>query len=174
VTAFLAVYREGAETALMYQALLGSQAQTRPGVVGVALGFLVGLVVLAVIAALIRATSVRLPLQTFFKFTGLFLFALAVVFAGNGVFELQNAGILITTYVPWIGGGLPLLGLYPNLQVIVVQGILLVGALVAWVVIPRGTIVDGSNGPPPDGHRDSSPTITTGAGKAARIPVRAV
>jgi high-affinity iron transporter len=174
VTAFLAVYREGAETALMYQALLGSQAQTRPGVVGVALGFLVGLVVLAVIAGLIRATSVRLPLQTFFKFTGLFLFALAVVFAGNGVFELQNAGILITTYVPWLGGGLPLLGLYPNLQVIVVQGILLVGALVAWVVIPRGTLVDGSNGPVPDGRRDSSPPTTTGAGKTARIPVRAV
>jgi high-affinity iron transporter len=174
VTAFLAVYREGAETALMYQALLGSQGQTRPGLVGVALGFLVGMVVLAIIAGLIRATSVRLPLHTFFKFTGLFLFALAVVFAGNGVFELQNAGILITTRVPWLRGGLPLLGLYPNVQVMMVQGILLVGALVAWVMIPRWALVDSSNGPPADDRRDASPPTTTGAGKSARIPVRAV
>ena len=31
VTAFLAVYREGAETSLMYQALLGSEGRTQPG-----------------------------------------------------------------------------------------------------------------------------------------------
>ena len=34
LTAFLAVYREGAETALMYQAMLGSQGQSRAGLVG--------------------------------------------------------------------------------------------------------------------------------------------
>ena len=46
VTAFLAVYREGAETSLMYQALIGSQGQTRPGVLGLASGFVVGLAIL--------------------------------------------------------------------------------------------------------------------------------
>ena len=39
---------------------------------------------------------------------------LAIVFAGNGVFELQNAGILLTTNLAWMGRGLPLAGLYPN------------------------------------------------------------
>ena len=91
-TAFLAVYREGAETSLMYQALLGSEGRTQAGLLGLAAGLAVGIVVLAVIAYLIRATSVRLPMRMFFKFSGLFLFALAIVFAGNGVFELQNAG----------------------------------------------------------------------------------
>ena len=124
VTAFLAVYREGAETSLMYQALLGSQGQTRPGLLGLTAGFVVGLAILAAIAVLVRATSVRLPLRTFFKFTGLFLFALAVVFAGNGVFELQNAGILITTHLAWMGNGFPMAGIYPNLQVVSVQGLL--------------------------------------------------
>ena len=140
VTAFLAVYREGAETSLMYQALLGSQGQTRPGILGLSAGFVVGLAILAAIAVLIRATSVRLPLRTFFKFTGLFLFALAVVFAGNGVFELQNAGILITTHLAWLGNGLPVAGLYPNLQVISVQGLLPMGALLAWAVMPRSSL----------------------------------
>ena len=31
LTAFLAVYREGAETSLLYQALLGSEGRTPPG-----------------------------------------------------------------------------------------------------------------------------------------------
>ena len=74
VTAFLAVYREGAETSLMYQALIGSQGQTRPGILGLAVGFVAGLAILAAIAAFVRATSVRLPIRTFFKFTGLFLY----------------------------------------------------------------------------------------------------
>src|SRR5262249_50329702 len=77
--AFLAVYREGAETALMYQAMIGGQGQTRGGLLGLAAGLGVGLVLLALIAAVIRAGSVRLPLRAFFKFTGLVLFAMAVV-----------------------------------------------------------------------------------------------
>ena len=137
VTAFLAVYREGAETSLMYQALLGSEGRTQAGFLGLTAGLALGLVLLAVIAYLIRATSVRLPMHVFFKFSGLFLFALAIVFAGNGVFELQNAGILLTTNLAWMGRGLPWAGLYPNLQVISVQGLLLAGAILAWVVIPR-------------------------------------
>jgi high-affinity iron transporter len=137
LTSFLAVYREGAETALMYQALLGSEGQTTSGLIGLASGLVLGVALLAVIAVLIRATSVRLPLHLFFKFSGAFLFALAIVFAGNGVFELQNAGILITTNLTWMGHGLPWAGLYPNLQVISVQGLLLAGAILAWMIVPR-------------------------------------
>jgi high-affinity iron transporter len=124
----------------MYQALLGSQGQTRPGVLGLVAGFLAGLVILAAIAVLIRATSVRLPFRTFFQLSGMFLFALAIIFAGNGVFELQNAGILLTTHLEWLGNGLPMAGLYPNLQVVAVQGLLLAGALLAWAAVPRGSL----------------------------------
>lgn len=137
LTAFLAVYREGAETSLMYQALLGSEGRTQAGIAGVLAGLGLGLVLLSVIAVLIRLSSVRLPMPVFFKFSGLFLFALAIAFAGNGVFELQNAGILLTTNVNWLGRGLPWAGIYPNLQVVSVQGLLLAGAVLAWVVLPR-------------------------------------
>jgi high-affinity iron transporter len=149
ITAFLAVYREGAETSLMYQALLGSQGQTRTGFLGLTVGFVVGLVILAAIAVLVRATSVRLPLRTFFKFSGLFLFVLAVVFAGNGVFELQNAGILITTHLAWMGNGFPLAGLYPNLQVVLVQGFLVAGALLTWAVMPGASRAAPKSESPP-------------------------
>jgi high-affinity iron transporter len=140
LTAFLAVYREGAETSLLYQALLASEGRTQAGFLGVVAGAALGLALLAGIATLIRATSVRLPVHTFFKFSGAFLFALAIVFAGNGVFELQNAGVLVTTSLPWLGRGLPWAGIYPNLQVVSVQGLLLAGALLAWVVIPHGSL----------------------------------
>jgi high-affinity iron transporter len=138
VTAFLAVYREGAETSLMYQALLGSEGRTQAGFLGLAAGLALGIVVLAVIAVLIRATSVRLPVHLFFKGSGIFLYALAIMFAGNGVFELQNAGVLHTTNLAWMGNGLPWAGLYPNLQVVSVQGLLLAGAVLGWAaMIPR-------------------------------------
>ena len=96
------------------------------------------------IAYAIRVTSVRLPMRVFFKLSGLFLFALAIVFAGNGVFELQNAGILLTTNLAWLGRGLPWIGLYPNLQVVSVQGLLLAGAVLAWLMIPRALLEPGA------------------------------
>ncbi len=135
LTAFLAVYREGAETALMYQAMIGGQGGSRAGLIGLAAGLAVGLVGLAAIYRLIRSTSGKLPLRTFFKVTGLVLFAMAVVFAGNGVFELQMAGVLKSTPVDWLGGGVSWLGVYPNVQALAVQGLLLVGALFAVVML---------------------------------------
>ena len=82
-------------------------------------------------------------MQLFFKLSGIFLFVLAIVFAGNGVFELQNAGILVTTNLTWMGRGLPSAGLFPNLQVLTVQGLLLFGALAAWLVVPRSALEIG-------------------------------
>lgn len=140
LTAFLAVYREGAETSLLYQALLGSEGRTRVGLLGLAAGLALGAIVLAVIAAIVKATSMRLPTQLFFKLSGLFLFMLAIVFAGNGVFELQNAGVLLTTNLSWMGRGLPWAGLFPNLQVLSVQGLLFFGAIAAWLVVPRSAL----------------------------------
>lgn len=163
ITAFLAVYREGAETALMYQALLGSQGTTRPGVLGLAAGFLLGLVILAGIAAAVRATSVRLPIRAFFQISGFCLFALAVVFAGNAVFALQNAGILITTPLAWLGSGLPLAGLYPNVQVVSVQGLLFGGAVLSWLLIPRSVAA-------PTQGRDAPPPGPSGKGTAPPLP----
>ncbi|MEJ7639736.1 MAG: FTR1 family protein, partial [Singulisphaera sp.] len=139
LTAFLAVYREGAETALMYQALVTGHGQARAGAVGLLAGFVVGLVLLVAIALVIRATSLRLPLRAFFTLTGFVLFAMAVVFAGNGIFELQSSGILKVTAVSWLGTGVPFLGLHPNIQVLSVQALLVAGAVLALAFAGEGT-----------------------------------
>ena len=134
LTAFLAVYREGAETALLYQAMISGQGESRDGLLGLAAGLGVGLLILAGVAFAIRSTSVKLPLRPFFKVTGFVLFAMAVVFAGNGVFELQAAGYLKVTPLEWLGAGLPAIGLHPNTQALSVQGMLLLGAALAFVI----------------------------------------
>jgi high-affinity iron transporter len=134
LTAFLAVYREGAETALLYQAMIAGQGGSRDGLLGLAAGLGLGLILLAAIAVVIRSTSARLPLRPFFQVTGFALFAMAVVFAGNGVFELQGAGYIRITPLGWMGAGIPAIGLHPSVQTLSVQGILLAGALLALVV----------------------------------------
>ena len=134
LTAFLAVYREGAETALLYQAMIAGQGGSRDGLLGLAAGLAIGLVVLAAIAVLIRKSSVKLPLRPFFQVTGFVLFAMAIVFAGNGVFELQSAGYIKTTALDWMGSGLPALGFHPNTQSLSIQGLLLLGGVMAFVL----------------------------------------
>jgi len=138
LTAFLAVYREGAETALMYQATIGSQGGARAGLLGLAVGLVLGVIVLGAIAWAVRATSVRLPIRTFFQISGFILLALAMVFAGHGTFELQSAGILKTTSLTWLGSGIPALGVYPNVQSLSMQGLLLLGAVAAFLLIVVG------------------------------------
>lgn len=138
LTAFLAVYREGAETALMYQALLGGHGRSSSGLLGLLAGLGLGLILLVIVGYVIRATSIRLPLRAFFKVSGVALFAMAVVFAGNGIFELQSAGVLKTTDLNWFGAGIPALGVYPTVQSLSVQGLLLAGAVLALVLIMTG------------------------------------
>lgn len=133
LTAFLAIYREGAETALMYQALLTNQ--TANGVYGILSGLALGLVILAILAIGFRFASLKLPMQAFFKYTGMMLFGLAVIFAGKGVFELQAAAILKTTSLAFPWPTVPDLGLYPNLQVFLIQAIMVGGAIASLFVI---------------------------------------
>lgn len=124
--AFLAVYREGAETVLFYQALLSGGGS--PG--SIVTGLVLGIAVLAVVFALVRWGSLRIPLRPFFAVTSLLLYYLAVVLAGKGVVELQAGGIVPLTPI----AGAPTLdwaGVFPTVQSLTLQGILLLMALAA-------------------------------------------
>ena len=125
--AFLAVFREGAETALFYQALF-----TRGGdiVTPVSLGLLSGGATLAVIFTLFWRFGLRVPLRPFFAVTSALLYYMALVFAGAGIKELQEANIVPRTMIP----GFPhvdLIGLYPTVETLMAQGVLVVLLLFA-------------------------------------------
>ena len=125
---FIAVYREAFETILFYQALW-----TQAGENGKSMafgGFLTATATLAVLGWLIMRYSVRLPLRQFFAVTGGLMFVLAIIFAGKGIAALQEAGVLISTPVSFFR--LDLLGIYPNLQGLLVQLCLIILAVFLW------------------------------------------
>ena len=120
--AFLAVYREGAETALFYQALFNEGARVA---LPISLGVVVGGVVLAVIFTLFYRFGVRVPMRYLFSATSVLLYYMAFVFMGKGIRELQEGNAISITILP----GFPhvdLLGLYPTLETLIAQLVLLV------------------------------------------------
>lgn len=124
--AFLAVYREGAETVLFYQALLSGSNGSN--ITGIWLGFAAGALVLVAIFIAIRWGSLKIPIKPFFIGTGVFLYYMAFLFAGEGMRELQEARSLGTTLItgmPAIG----VLGIYPTWEGIILQGALLLAAV---------------------------------------------
>ncbi len=124
--AFLAVYREGAEVVLFYQALFNSAAGD---VEMIWMGFLAGCVALAIIFALVRYGTLRIPLRPFFIGTSIFMFVLAISFAGSGIGELQEGGIVSMTLVEGIPiPSIDLLGIYPTYETLAVQVFLLCAA----------------------------------------------
>ena len=127
--AFLAVYREGAETALFYQALFNEGAHV---VLPISLGIVAGFVGLAVIFTLFYKFGVRIPLRPFFSVTSILLYYMAFVFMGKGVRELQEGNAMPISLIP----GFPTveaLGIYPTWQTMLAQ-LLLLGLLVFAVM----------------------------------------
>lgn len=122
--AFLAVYREGAETVLFYQALASDS--TAPGMTAVAGGFAAGCVLLAGIYLAMRHGAVKLPVRPFFLFTGGLLFYMSFVFSGKGMMELISGRVFEPAFVPWMPA-VPFLGVYPYAQTLIPQ-LLITGA----------------------------------------------
>jgi high-affinity iron transporter len=120
--AFLAVYREGAETALFYQALFNEGADA---VLPITLGIVVGFAVLAVVFTLFYRFGVRIPLRPFFATTSVLLYYMAFVFMGKGIRELQEGNLVSITVIP----GFPhveALGLFPSVETLLGQLLLIV------------------------------------------------
>ena len=133
--AFLAVFREGAETILFYQALL---AGTKTYLNMVWLGLGVGCVALVIIYLLIRFMSIKLPLQPFFLGTSILLFVMSISFVGSGVKELQEGNLVGVTPVSGITS-VDILGIYPTLETLIPQAVLLALTIVTFVVQIRKT-----------------------------------
>jgi high-affinity iron transporter len=147
--AFLAVYREGFETILFYQALF---AGAPAGDVMVPAGLVAGLVLLAIVYWGLERVGLRIPMGAFFVGTGAFLYAMAIVFAGRGVAELQEAALVPLTPIAW-APRFEVLGIFPTVESLAAQGVfvaLLVYAVAVTIVrrraARRATSVDA--GPP--------------------------
>lgn len=124
---FIAVYREIFETVLFYQALW---VQAGPAGHGPVLyGALAAFVALLGVIWAIFKLGLRLPLRPFFAVSSGLIYLLAFIFAGKGVLALQEAGWIASTPVSFVR--IDLLGIYPNLQGLMLQGALLLAMLFA-------------------------------------------
>ena len=133
--AFLAVYREGFETILFYKALFTSAGASGVSVVA---GIAAGVVGLVAIYFLINQLGLRVAMKPFFAVTGAMLYYMAFVFAGKGIAELQGAQLIPLTVIEG-APRVPVLGIYPTLESLLVQGLLLALALAAavWAMRPK-------------------------------------
>ena len=132
-TAFLAVYREGAEVILFYQPLLSGDNMNM-----VWAGFIVGAICLVFIYIAITYMSVRLPLKPFFMAMSILMAVMSIAFLGSGIKELIEGDVIPMTSPPWVAwipsnSLLELLGIYPCVQTIVPQIILTIITIATFV-----------------------------------------
>lgn len=131
LTSFLAVYREGAETVLFYYALVGD-ATSAVSYLYLLAGLAVGVILLTICYFIMRYSIVKLPLKPFFMFTGSFMYLMAFVFAGKSVLELIEGKLFQPTLLANIPE-ISWLGIYPYLETLVPQVILVVAAIFALI-----------------------------------------
>ena len=116
--AFLAVFREGAETVLFINALAKTEGGWSAGLFAGLAAATAGLVVLFYFINLIAR---KLPLRPLFIITSAFLFAMAIKFIGEAVQEFQEQAIISVTEVKG-SAFLSAIGLNPSMEALSIQG----------------------------------------------------
>ena len=133
--AFLAVFREGAETVLFINAL----ATTEGGwSVGLFAGLGVATVGLVVLFYFINLIAQKIPLRPLFIITSAFLFAMAIKFIGEAVQEFQEQSVLPFTELKslsWFDA----IGLNPTVEALSAQLLVIVFALATYSVFLRNS-----------------------------------
>lgn len=139
---FTAVFREGFETVLFYQALM-SFAQGLG--LAVLLGAVAGLAALLVIGWAIFKAGRRIPIKAFLGTAVVLVMVLSVAFVGNAVRGFQQAAVIPVNLIE----GLPrlpiflsqLTGWYPTRETLLAQGLLTavysLGAFWTFYILPR-------------------------------------
>ncbi|HXV80335.1 MAG TPA: cytochrome c/FTR1 family iron permease [Candidatus Binatia bacterium] len=130
---FFAVYREAFEVVLFYQALWLQNQNSHNAILG---GFAAGVVALLAVSFAIFKLGLRVPLKYFFGVTGTLLYIMAFIFAGNGINELQAAGWVPSTPVSF-PLQIPFLGIYPTLETLAAQGLMLLAFAATSVWMAR-------------------------------------
>lgn len=148
-TAFLAVFREGAEVILFCQQYVSRADSMENGYLAVIGGIVAGLAVVMVVFLLIRYFGIKIPLKPFFLITSIFMAIMSIAFIGSGMFELFLDGRLaekIGGFVQDLAGTIPALewmngndvltffGIYPTWITLGPQIILLIVNVITFIM----------------------------------------
>jgi len=133
--AFLAVFREGAETVLFINALATTEGGWSAGLFGGLLAATAGLVVLFYF---INMIAQRIPLRPLFIITSAFLFAMGIKFIGEAVQEFQEQAMISVTEVKG-SSFLSLIGLNPSVEALSIQFLVILCALASYSIYQRNS-----------------------------------
>jgi len=132
--AFIAVAREGAELILFFQ---GVPVHGTSGRNAMILAIVLSAIVLIAVFLVFRFLTVRLPLKPFFLVTSILMYAMCFSFTGKGVSELQAAGVVNKTVIPWMGFEMDFLGIYATYESLIPQIIVLAVIITMSVVYAK-------------------------------------
>ena len=131
--AFLAVFREGAETVLFIYTLASTSGGWTPALFA---GLAAGAVGLVILFFVVNAAANRLPLRAVFLVTSAFLFVMAVKLIGDAILEFQEQLIVPANPVVsmvWVME----LGLNPTREALAAQGVVIALAVITFLVWHR-------------------------------------
>jgi high-affinity iron transporter len=131
--AFLAVFREGAETVLFIHALAKTTGGWTAGLIG---GLVVAALALVVLFFIINVVAQKLPLRPVFMVTSAFLFFMAVKFIGEGMQEFQEQQYVSYTIVKG-GEWLLQIGFNPTWEAVIAQLVVVALAIVTVAIVSR-------------------------------------
>ena len=120
---FLAIFREGAETALFYLGIATSISTS-----DLLIGLAIGSVLLVIIGFLLIVIGVRIPMRPFFRVASVLVFYLCFKFLGTGVHSLQVGQILPNHSAPFLPSS-DFFGMYSSWETTIAQVLLLLVAL---------------------------------------------
>lgn len=132
---FLAVYREGAETVLFYQALL-FDSKTSLDFSAVFGGLALGSVILIVLYFSIKKGAVKIPIKLFFQATSVVIFLMCFSFTGKGIGELIEGKVITPTLLPYQFDAISMLGIFPYYESLIPQ-ILIAIFIICGVIFTR-------------------------------------
>ncbi|MDT0651210.1 cytochrome c/FTR1 family iron permease [Autumnicola edwardsiae] len=127
IFSFIVVFREAFEVVLFLSSLKLSNPDVANSAIPWAL--LTSIVIIAIITIVFLKFTNKLPIGKFFKLASYMVAVLAVVLAGKGIMAFQEAGYIPISPVDF-ALHIDLLGIYPNLQSILAQ--LLVLAIIVF------------------------------------------
>lgn len=131
--AFLAVFREGSETAILYLGIAPSIALS-----DLLIGLGIGVGLLGIMATLILVVGIKLPMRPFFMVASILVFYLGFKFIGAGIHSLQVSQILpahSASFLPSVD----FFGIYPTWETTIAQVALLVIAVATILLNKRST-----------------------------------
>ena len=126
--AFLVVYREAFETILFFAALAAQGSGSM-----IAAGTGAAVAILAVLAWIMLRYSRSLPIGKFFAYSTVLIVILAIVLTGKGAAGLQEAGLIGISPIAHMPR-VPMLGIFPSWQPLLLQALTLVALWIGFRV----------------------------------------